>query len=312
MFSVYKITNTVNNKCYIGSSIQPNKRWRQHINSARNPNSSSYNYPLQRALRKYGLEKFTFEILKDDFHSLEEMENYEHQAIIWYNGYMNGYNQTLNTHSNNICHENCQKHIEKISCKCAKINKDNQILEVYSSYHDAARKNGFDGDVSASGIRAICKGTVSSINNELFFRDLDKNGQIIEVPFKPYRSQKTLIGININNPEDIRYFSSISAAAQELHTDRKSIQQCIQGHDRYSKVKGYIFREVDENGDIIETEKTVEDRIKEYNEKNPLINGERHSISKWCQIYGITTNCFYYRKKKGMSTMEALTTPSRR
>lgn len=28
MFSVYKITNTINNKCYIGSSIHPAKRWR--------------------------------------------------------------------------------------------------------------------------------------------------------------------------------------------------------------------------------------------------------------------------------------------
>ena len=30
MFSVYKITNKINNKCYIGSSIRVEKRWKEH------------------------------------------------------------------------------------------------------------------------------------------------------------------------------------------------------------------------------------------------------------------------------------------
>jgi hypothetical protein len=200
------------------------------------------------------------------------MEEYEYQAIIQYQGYGIGYNQTLNTHNNNICHENCKKYISKISCKCAKVDKNNNIIEIYSSYHEAARKNNLDGDSSASKVRAICKGKNSSIKDELIFRDLDKDGKVIEKPFKSYKNRKTLIGIDINNPDDIVYFPSITAAAQELHTERKSIQQCIQGSDRYSKVKGYIFREIDFNGDILETEKTIEDRLEEYNLTNPLID----------------------------------------
>ena len=234
------------------------------------------------------------------------MEEYEYQAIIQYEGYGKGYNQTLNTHSNNICHENCQKRIEKISCKCAKVDKNNQILEIYNSYHEAARKNNLDGDTYASKVRAVCKGINSSINDKLFFRDLDSNGRIIEIPFKPYKNRKTLIGIDINNPENIRYFSSILAAAQELQTERRSIQHCIQGSDRYSKVKGYILREIDQNGDIIETEKTIEDRLEEYNLTNPMINGERHTITEWCSLLGIAKNTYYYRRKQGMGVVEAL------
>lgn len=312
MFSVYKITNTINNKCYIGSSIHPNKRWQQHKNSANNPNSPGYNYPLYQAFRKYGIDQFTFEILRDDFDSIEEMEEFEYQAIIEYQGYGEGYNQTLYTHSNNICHENCQKHLAKISCKCAKIDKTNTILEIYSSYHDAARKNGLDGDVYASKVRAVCKGQNSSINDELYFRDLDENGNIVEQPFRPYKNRKSLIAIKIDNPEEIIYFPSVLAAARALETERRSIQHCIQGNDRYSHVKGYILRELDENGDIIETEKTIEDRLEEYNMTNPLINGERHTISEWCEIFGIAKTSFYYRRKKGMSVVDALTTPSNR
>lgn len=240
------------------------------------------------------------------------MEEFEYQAIIEHQGYDNGYNQTLHTHSNNICHENYQKYIAKISCKCAKVDKNNTILEIYSSYHDAARKNGFDGDIYASKVRAVCKGQNSSINNELYFRDLDENGNIIEQPFRPYKNRKTLIAVNINNPDEIIYFPSVLAAAGALMTERRSIQHCIQGSNRYSHVKGYILRELDENGDIIETEKTIEDRLEEYNMRNPLINGERHTISEWCDIFGITKTSFYYRRKKGMGVVEALTTPLRR
>ena len=312
MFSVYKITNTVNGRCYIGSSIHPAKRWKQHINSSQNPNSPSYNYPLYQAFRKYGIDQFIFEILRDDFDSIEEMEEFEYQAIVKYQGYGEGYNQTLHTHSNNICHENCQKHLEKISCKCAKVDKTNTILEIYSSYHDAARKNGLDGDIYASKVRAVCKGQNSSINDELYFRDLDESGNIVEQPFRPYKYRKSLIAIKVDIPEEIIYFPSVLAAARALETERRSIQHCIQGSNRYSHVKGYILRELDENGDIIETEKTIDDRLEEYNMTNPLINGERHTISEWCDIFGIATTSFYYRRKKGMNVVEALTTPSRR
>ena len=50
-FSVYKITNTINQKKYIGSSIRVYKRWQQEKNAAFNPNNSSYNYPLSIAFR---------------------------------------------------------------------------------------------------------------------------------------------------------------------------------------------------------------------------------------------------------------------
>lgn len=42
MYSVYKITNLINNKCYIGSSIRVEKRWREHQNTAFNINSPRY------------------------------------------------------------------------------------------------------------------------------------------------------------------------------------------------------------------------------------------------------------------------------
>ena len=58
---VYKITNTVTNDCYIGSSKDVKKRWTAHKSPSRwneNPNISLY-----RDMQKYGVDKFDFQIL---------------------------------------------------------------------------------------------------------------------------------------------------------------------------------------------------------------------------------------------------------
>lgn len=310
MFTVYKITNQINQKCYIGSSIQVKKRWQQHRNCAFNPNSNCYNYPLQCAIRKYGLENFSFEILSDDLNSFEEMEQYEYEMILYYNSYNNGYNQTLNTARDK--YENILHRAKLQGTHCAKVDIYNNILEIYNSYHEAAEKNGLNKENAASTIRVICKGIVGSINN-LYFRDLDENNQVITKPFMRPHGKKALVCISLDNPENIKYYESISAAAEAFSlTDRRELQQHLSGAKRYSSIKGHIFRELDLYGNIIENNISIEDKIKEYNKTNPYINGERHTIKDWCKIYNITTNCYYYRIKQGMTPIEAITLPKRK
>ena len=49
---VYKITNNITGKFYIGSSIDINKRWKSHINASKNP---KYNHlELYKDFNKYG------------------------------------------------------------------------------------------------------------------------------------------------------------------------------------------------------------------------------------------------------------------
>lgn len=59
---VYKITNIVNWKVYIGQSINLINRWKDHIH-ALNRNDSNCTL-LQRAWNKYGQKSFSFEILE--------------------------------------------------------------------------------------------------------------------------------------------------------------------------------------------------------------------------------------------------------
>lgn len=63
MAFIYKITNTINQKFYIGFTGQkiPMRRFNQHLSSARSERKN--NQPIIRAIRKYGEENFSFEIL---------------------------------------------------------------------------------------------------------------------------------------------------------------------------------------------------------------------------------------------------------
>ena len=92
MIGIYKITNKINNQCYIGQSLNIEKRWNNHKVASTNPSDSSYNYPLYRAFRKYGIDNFTFEILEEcEQKFLNDREEY---WINYFDSYKNGYNQT--------------------------------------------------------------------------------------------------------------------------------------------------------------------------------------------------------------------------
>lgn len=74
---IYKITNLINGKIYIGQSRNIKKRWQNHKCAAHNPNNKAYNYPLYRAMRKYGIENFDFSILENcQINQLNEREKY--------------------------------------------------------------------------------------------------------------------------------------------------------------------------------------------------------------------------------------------
>lgn len=89
MVGIYKITNTITGHAYIGQSVCINQRWINHRKEARN---GSKDYPLYRAMRKYGIENFHFEVLEECTKDLlNEREKY---WIAVYHTYGDGYNQT--------------------------------------------------------------------------------------------------------------------------------------------------------------------------------------------------------------------------
>lgn len=91
MVGIYKITNKINGRCYIGQSINIKQRWKDHRKDAFWKNDHNYNYPLYKAIRKYGIENFSFEVLEEC--SQELLNEREIYYIQKYNSLHKGYNQ---------------------------------------------------------------------------------------------------------------------------------------------------------------------------------------------------------------------------
>lgn len=95
IYTIYKTTNDINGKCYIGfDSEWPNRRI-AHNSQAHRESSNAYHSYFHNAIRKYGRESFGWEILyqsTDKFHTLRVMEPH---FIKEYNSYgKDGYNLT--------------------------------------------------------------------------------------------------------------------------------------------------------------------------------------------------------------------------
>lgn len=73
---IYKIENTVNGKCYVGSAVNIGKRWSVHFNGLNN--NKHHSRYLQSAWNKYGKDCFAFSVLEivPDILMLTSVEQY--------------------------------------------------------------------------------------------------------------------------------------------------------------------------------------------------------------------------------------------
>lgn len=150
---IYKITNRVNNKSYIGQTrFTVEHRFKQHI---KNYNIEHRKQPLYMAFDKYGLQNFKVETLEEcDVDKLDEREIY---WIAYYDTFRNGYNATLGG----------QKHSAKYFWT------DNQYEEIKSLYLSgfSTRYIAEKFKVSYDIIRSILK----SMNVKIRNHELDVN-----------------------------------------------------------------------------------------------------------------------------------------
>ena len=73
---IYKITNTINNMCYVGQAANLADRWKQHIKRGVGAETPTRN-KLYPAMQEYGVENFTFEVLEEcDRSLLDKQEDY--------------------------------------------------------------------------------------------------------------------------------------------------------------------------------------------------------------------------------------------
>lgn len=126
---LYEIKNLINNKKYIGITIDYKRRFRQHC-------SKYADSVISKAIKKYGKENFSFTVLKDDL-SVEEACNLEIEFIKEQNTLVpNGYNVskggTANIGTSNGRAKLTKKEVQYI--------KDHRNIPMYVLYEDFNEK----------------------------------------------------------------------------------------------------------------------------------------------------------------------------
>ena len=177
MSYIYKITNNINGKIYIGKTMRSIKqRWKEHLANIKKEECK--NRLLYRAINKYGVENFSIEKIEECSDII--LSDREKYWIEYYNSFKNGYNATkggdgspyidrklvieiykqiqnckktaeiLNIHidsvykilkSNNIERKSSQEISKECSSKPVYMlnKKDLRILKVFASMKEAAK-----------------------------------------------------------------------------------------------------------------------------------------------------------------------------
>lgn len=235
MYQIYKITNQKNGMVYIGSSIEVERRWRQHKEASINEKDHHYNYPLMIAFREFGIANFTFEVI-DTLPDYQAMIKAERDWIVKENCVVpNGYNQTYQTDSPLldpvIAKKMSNTKRAKYGKRVCEIDENKNIIEIWDSLAEAGEKTGLD----RFKISDVCNGKRLTTGNRVF-RFLDEADNII-IPVEKVnqvksnritKSSKKVIKMTLDG-EVLQVYDSIALASADTGCDSSSISKVCNG-----------------------------------------------------------------------------------
>ena len=207
---IYKIENLINHKVYIGQAVDIPNRWRSHKSNYQNPNCKDYNMVIYKAMRKYGINNFSFEIIEQCDSKL--LNQKEKEWIKYYDSYYNGYNATLGGDESHI----------HLGDPIEVYNLQGQYITTYPNITEAAKVIG----VSRNTIYGIVFGNRLSTKGFQFKLVNDNN------TIKPYTNKqggKKSVVQKDDNANVIQVFESATEAARQLHLDASTITKCCKG-----------------------------------------------------------------------------------
>lgn len=191
---IYSITNKINNKTYIGQSINAVERWRDHIwdaNRKVGKTSQNKKFAIQNAINKYGKDNFIWQVI-DEFSSLEE----SNEAEEFYIAYLctlspNGYNLKRGG-DNKKTHESTKQKIrEKLKIVGSFVGKKGKDHPNFGKKQSEKRKLAQSKKLSGDG--GSNKKINSKIAAEIYLKYLNN---ILETPItlaKEYKLGKNTI-----------------------------------------------------------------------------------------------------------------------
>ena len=245
---IYKITNLINNKKYIGQTNDPNRRWQEHQRFG-NTIEEEKTKLLYSAMKKYGKDNFIFEIIEGP------IQNYNEREVFWityYNTYIGnensqGYNLTLGGDDPpRLCGENNPNTVHSIAeieqIQYLLKNTKLSILEIAKTFN-----------YNRSSIERINKGIIWHNDN-------------LEYPLRPENTQN----FSKDRAEKIKFDLMNTNLTQieiskKYNVGRTTITAINQGQNYYDENLSYPLRKTNQQvKPVLMCNKNTEEIIKEF------------------------------------------------
>lgn len=214
---IYKITNVQTQKSYIGQSENIEVRIGSHL-------VDCFGKGLQRelyiALRQFGINNFTFEIIEEC--PVELLDNREAYWIKFYDSHVNGYNMTEGY----------------FNVPVVKYSLQGEKVAEYPSLKKAGELN----NIPSNYITNVCKGNTKTAGNAQWRYKKDKIEKLPPI----YKGGKTgpKKVAQFKNGEFIKIYDSASDADEALKVSKGSVSKAIRGIQH--TVKGFTFEYVED------------------------------------------------------------------
>ena len=131
MIGIYKITNKINGKIYIGQSNNIQRRFSEYQNRG-----AASRIPVDVTIQKYGKENFNFEIIEEC--TIEQLNQRETYWINHFNSIENGYNCSVGGEQQSIGSNNGRAILTENEVKIIRTayNNHERRKDVYKQFED--------------------------------------------------------------------------------------------------------------------------------------------------------------------------------
>lgn len=303
---IYKITNNISGKSYIGQSVHIEQRISEHKSesASTDTNRKAYNSVIHKAIRKYGWSNFSYSIIEECL--ISELDDKERFWIKEYNTLIpNGYNilvggqqyrkdLDVEVKKKNVC-PFCGRPKDKNASMCRKCwdsqrcgraddilkeqGKDSIIIAILnSSYESVAKSLGF---TSSNGLkRAMKKFGWPCTKREMFDYYYCQNNQYHPKDRRSRKKYQWVYQIDANTHRVVDKFclSPENCKQKDLHSGH--VIECCKGIRQ--KYKGFMFRFISQPIRIACIDIKTNEVVQRFNSLK--------DAARWCQKNDFSQN----------------------
>lgn len=215
-YYIYKATNKINGKSYIGQTVDYKSRVWQHMRCYEKEDCKFHD-----AIKEFGSDNFDWEVL-ETCNGKEKANDLERKYIELFNSYRNGYNDN----KGGVGGHNARAIV--------RLKLDGEFVKRYDSAADA-EKDGFNN----ANVLLCCKNKLYTCKNHLFMFEDDYKENGAKQYIKPESSSKRKVIQCDLDGNFISRYDSVQEASEKTGANRTTISGVLS--KKYKSANGFIF-----------------------------------------------------------------------